>query len=150
MSDWDEDSNNDVPQSGQIGSLGYATLLPMWLLTIWLASIDATHPWRELTAALLSSYGALMLTFTAGAHWGFAPSVRAAAGATALVIIGWMAPLLPSNAAFVLLTLALAAQGTWDAFAVHEGDLPKWYGRMRTRITFLSVVAMLVAFVATN
>lgn len=150
MGDWEDDGKDDVPHSGRVGRFDYAALLPMWVLAIWLASIDATHPWRDLTAMLLSSYGALMLTFAAGAHWGFAPSERTAAGATALVIIGWTAPLLPSNGTFVLLAIALAAQGAWDAFAVHEGDLPGWYGRLRTRMTFLAVTAMLVAFVATS
>ena len=150
MSDWDGDGKNDVPQSGSVSRFAYAALLPMWVLAIWLASIDATHAWRELTAALLSSYGALMLTFAAGAHWGFAPSVRTAAGAAALVVVAWMSPLLPSSGAFVLLAIALAAQGAWDAFAVHRGELPAWYGRLRTRMTFLAVTAMLVAFVAAN
>jgi hypothetical protein len=150
VSDWGGDGRNEDPQRGLVGLWGYAALLPMWGLVIWLASIDPTHPWRGLTTTLLSSYGALMLTFNAGAHWGMAPSVRAAAGATALVIIGLMAPLLPSNAAFVLLAIALAAQGAWDAFAVHREELPGWFGRLRTRMTFLAVTAMTLAFVATN
>lgn len=148
-----DDDQGDVPADNAartVGRFGYAALLPMAALAIWLASIDAAHPWRDETIALLTGYGALMLAFAAGAHCGFAPSAHAAAGAAALVAIAWMAPLLPAGGGFVLLALALAAQGAWDAFAVHAEALPDWYGRLRARMTFIAVAAMLLAFVATN
>lgn len=148
-----DDDEGDVPTDNAeraVRRFAYAALLPMAALAIWLASIDATHPWHDRTIALLTGYGALMLTFAAGAHCGFAPSQRSVVGAAALVIIAWMAPLLPASGGFVLLALALAAQGAWDTFAAHAWTLPDWYGRLRIRVTFIAVAAMLLAFLATN
>ena len=136
--------------------LAYAGFLPVAALTLWLAAIGSGHPWRETTAALLSTYAALALVFVAGVRWGLAfldrrdQAERNLAIGVVAVAAAWAAAMMSAHHAFVLLALAFAAHGAWDAFGVQAGTVPGWYGRVRTRMTFLMVAAMIVAFVATD
>lgn len=140
--------------AGTVRFLSYLSLLPFALLVAWLAAISPDHPWRDSTVAVLTAYAALVLTFVAGVRMGFAMAGREQAGgrevlpALAPVLAALVALLLFPRGAFGLLAIAFAAQGAWDAFGVHAGMLPQWYGRLRMRMTFLKVAAMVAALVA--
>lgn len=154
-----EDDDADAPAEAlarKIRRLSYAGLVPALALGAWLAAVAPDHPRRAQTVALLAAYSALILTFFAGARWGLAVARRPQAGERdALIALGlaaaaWAALVVPPPDAFVMLAIAFAAQGAWDAFAVHAGTLPEWYGRIRTHVTFVMVAAMVAAFVAIN
>lgn len=135
--------------------LGAASLVPFAVLSLWLAGIPVDHVWRGTTILLLAGYGAVTLSFLGGVH--FALAVTGAADdrrrdiaiSILSAMLGWAALLMPPHFAFVLLAVAFAAQGAWDAFAGQAGHLPLWYARLRSLHTVAVVVAMLIAFAAT-
>lgn len=135
--------------------LAVAGVVPFALLSLWLAGIPVDHVWRGATILLLSSFAAVTLSFLGGARWGLAVAGhggdlrRDIAISAAPPLIGWIALLLPPHLAFVLLAVAFAAQGAWDALAGQAGLLPAWFVRLRMQLTVAVVVAMVVAFAAT-
>lgn len=135
--------------------LGYAGLLPFAALAVWLAAIPLDHPWREMNIRLLVGYAAVVLSFLGGLRWGVATAERdpRATHAFAIGVLpaigGWVALFLPPHIAFVLLAVAFAAHGAWDALSGPSGAIPDWYARMRIHLTVGVVAAMLLAFAAT-
>ncbi len=139
--------------------LGTAGLLPFAALAVWLAAIPADHVWRAATIALLCGYGAVTLSFLGGIRWGLAVTghgtghgddrLRDIAISVVPPLLGWAALLMPPHLAFVLLAVAFAAQGAWDALAGQTGILPLWFVRLRMQLTVAVVVAMVVAFAST-
>ncbi|MDE2465512.1 MAG: DUF3429 domain-containing protein [Alphaproteobacteria bacterium] len=103
----------------------------------------------------LLTYGAVILSFMGGIHWGFAltPLVRAAPSHRLLLgvipaLIGWTATLLPQNIGLCLLALAFAVLPGLDLAAIRTGAAPSWYGRLRVPVTVVVVAALLAASVA--
>ena len=135
--------------------LGYAGLVPMIVLSLWLYAVAPDHPWRGVTITALVTYGALMVSFLGGGRWGTGLSRKGDAGRRDLVVsilpllAGWAALLTPAPYSFALLAVAFAAQGAWDSFAVDGAVVPAWYGGLRIRLTLLSVATMILAFCAT-
>ena len=136
--------------------LGFAGLFPFVGLSLWLLGIAPDHEWRAGTILLLLAYGAVILSFLGGARWGLALAREQADEPLDYVLsmapplIGWLAVIIPVPYAFALLAVAFAAQGAWDALAVHTGRAPAWYGRLRTILTMVVVGCMIVAFIATS
>lgn len=155
----DEDASRNAAQEARTGRaarfLALAGYAPILVLVLWLAGIDAEHPARQPTQALLESYCAIILSFLGGIRWGLGMVFRGGGSPRDLVascippLMGWAAVYAPVPFAFALFAAAFAAQGAWDAFAAHSGMAPGWYGRLRILLTVLVVAAMLLAFVAT-
>lgn len=147
----------DAVPTGQAlaARLGYAGLVPLAVLTIWLAGIPADHVWRDMTIRLLVAYAAIVLAFLGGTRWGAAlgagvPRTGRDVGLAVLpALIGWAVLFIPPAYAFVLLAVAFAAQGAWDALSGQAGILPAWFARLRMQLTAVAVIAMIVAFGAT-
>jgi hypothetical protein len=135
--------------------LATAGIAPFAVLSLWLAGIPADHVWRGTTILLLSGYAALVLSFLGGTRWGLAVAGhgqylrRDVAVSVVPPLLGWVALLLPAHFAFVLLAVAFAAQGAWDALAGQAGLLPSWFVRLRMQLTIVVVIAMVTAFAAT-
>lgn len=135
--------------------LGAAGLLPFVVLAIWLGGIPVDHVWRGTTILLLSGYAAVALSFLGGMRWGLAVTGHGADTRRDIAIsvvpplLGWLALVLPPHLAFVLLAVAFAAQGAWDALAGQTGILPLWFVRLRMQLTIVVVIAMVIAFAAT-
>ena len=135
--------------------LGLLGILPFLLLSLWLAGIADGHPWQATTILLLSQYAAIVLSFLGGIRWGLA--IHRAGGARtqdlAMTIfpplVAWASLSVPLPYTFAVLAAAFAAQGAWDAFAVHTGAAPRWYGRLRGWLTAVAVAALVLAFLAT-
>ena len=131
--------------------LALAGFIPFIALTLWLAGIDAAHPWRAMTILLLKGYGAVILSFLGGIRWGIATRDNDAATTRGLLLsvipslAGWVALALPDPHAFALLAAGFAGQGAWDQFAVNGGRAPDWFGRLRMRLTLLVVPALIAA-----
>lgn len=132
-----------------------AVCVPLALLALWLVAIPANHPWRAATIDLMQSYAALLIAFCAGARFGMTrmgaehDTGRTLLLTTIPVLAGWVALRFDQPWSFAILALAAAAQGAWDNFAAHRGDLPLWFGRYRVSITFAAVLAMIVGFLVT-
>ena len=154
MFEADQNDRTGLAATGRL--LGALGLIPFVVLSLWLYAIPADHVWRSQTIALLCGYGAVILSFLGGARWGLAISRPSDDGARTLTLamapplVGWASLATPVPYAFAVLAVAFAAQGAWDAFAVHAGSAPHWYGRLRTMLTIVVVATMVLALVATS
>ena len=147
-----------VPRSvleGPAFRLALAGYIPFVALGVWLLAIANDHVWRVDTILLLKAYAAVILSFLGGIRWGTAMLSRSVTARRDMVasmvppLVGWAALFVPAPHAFALLTVAFAAMGAWDNFAVHDNIAPAWFGRMRALLTVLVVSAMVVAFIGT-
>ena len=135
--------------------LGFTGVIPFVVLTLWLATIPVDHVWRATTIALLTTYSALVLSFLGGARWAlavagsYAQARRDIAISVVPALLGWVVLFLPPHIALVLLAVAFAAHGAWDAFSGQAGVLPAWFARLRSQLTAIAVISMIVAFAAT-
>ncbi len=139
----------------RVGATAIAVCAPLALLAVWLVAIPADHAWRASTIELLQSYAALLVAACAGARFGMTATdaghrMRRTLLIGALpVLAGWIALRLDLPWSFAVLGLAASAQGAWDSFAVHRGELPLWFGRCRAWIAFAAVAAMVAGFAVT-
>lgn len=149
----DQDTPSADRAAVRLGALG---ALPFLILSPWLAGIAGDHPWRPATIALLTQYSAVVLSFLGGIRWGLAmrrigPAQTRDLAMTALPpLVAWASLSVPLPYTFAVLAAAFAAHGAWDAFAVHSGAAPRWYGRLRGALTAIVVAALVLAFVATG
>jgi Protein of unknown function (DUF3429) len=156
-----DDSGTSEPQTvtrsaAMARLLGYAGLAPFIALSLWLYGIAPDHEWRNGTILLLLVYGAVILSFLGGVRWGVAlarqnDDARLDFSLAMLPpLIGWIAVFIPVPYAFAVLAVAFAAQGAWDTLAVHAEKAPEWYGELRTILTIIVVLTLIVAFIATS
>lgn len=136
--------------------LGLLGALPFLALSLWLAGISGDHPWRPATITLLTQYAAIVLSFLGGIRWGLAmgqggPARTLDMAMTVLPpLVAWASLSVPLPYTFAVLAAAYAGHGAWDAFAVHAGAAPEWYGRLRGGLTALAVAALVLAFFTTG
>ncbi|APH73464.1 DUF3429 domain-containing protein [Aquibium oceanicum] len=129
--------------------------IPFAALSLWLFGIAQDHPWRPVTILLLKSYSVVILSFLGGIRWGLGMKTEPRDGRRDLVascapaLAGWAGFFVPVPFAFALFAVAFAAQGAWDAFAVHHDVAPRWFGSTRILLTVLVVSAMILSFAAT-
>ena len=139
----------------RVRKIALAACAPLAVLVLWLVAIPDAHPWRASTIDLMQTYAALLIAFCAGARFGMtridgeSRTGRALLLSALPVLTGWIALRLDQPWSFAVLGLALAAQGAWDNFAAHRGELPLWFGRTRVWMTFAAVLAMLIGFAVT-
>jgi len=97
------------------------------------------------------SYGAVILSFMGGVRWGAAMGSADAGAARVMMVsvvpalLGWLALLLAPVPAMFLLAAGFVLQGVWDVRSAAAGDLPLWFGRLRTAISAVVVVSILIA-----
>lgn len=155
MSDMQQADKATAPDRALAIRLGFAGAVPFLVLSVWLAAIPADHVWRGTTIALLTSYAALVLSFLGGTRWalavagGYEQARRDIAISVVPALFGWTVLFLPPHIAMVLLAVAFAAHGAWDAFSGQAGVVPDWFARLRAQLTAIAVVALIVAFAAT-
>lgn len=103
----------------------------------------------------LLAYGAAILSFLGGIHWGAGmtrPIGRADravdAGTLAISVVpslaGWVALLLDPRSGLILLALAFAANLLLDIRATRSGLMPPWYPKLRKPLTAVVVAALIV------
>jgi len=128
-----------------LGGLGALPFIGLALLSILTDFNDA--------AALLalSAYGAVILSFLGGIHWGLAigrapnaPSTSALILSVVPSLVGWVGLLLDRQTGLLLLAAGVAAMFFVDANLTRRGLAPAWYPRLRLPLT-LTVVTCLFA-----
>lgn len=102
----------------------------------------------------LFTYGATIISFLGGVHWGLAISPERSTSQAALKgwlilsvipsLAGWTALLFPPVTGMIILSASFLAMLWIDLRATRVGQAPAWYPRLRTPLTGL-VVASLVA-----
>ena len=106
----------------------------------------------------LVAYGAVILSFLGGIHWGLAIAElgtrlqaapwRRLSLSVVPSLVGWAALMMPG--AFGLLTMAFAFVGMlWiDVTASKTGEAPSWYPRLRWPLTLVVVVSLILGATA--
>ena len=137
-------NKRDVPANALI--LGYSGLLP------FIAGAALCHPiaaeYRPFGATLLIDYGAIILSFMGGVHWGaammsnggdngkLAKSVLPSLASLVGILVGGPAGLLILAIGFIGLLL-------YDEYEVKKGQLARWYPYLRRPLTTIVVISLL-------
>jgi hypothetical protein len=127
--------------------LGYAGLIPFVLLAVltWVVRADVA-PFVHLG---LVGYGAVIVSFLGGIHWGIAFSKWQAAGSHLLwgvlpSLLAWTALLMPAYAAAPLLAALLVLCYVADRSLYPAAGLQYWLG-LRLRLTVVASLSLLIA-----
>ncbi len=138
---------NDVPKPAL--ALGVAGLIPFVSMAAGSFAADSGTAVLAINAGLL--YGAVILSFLGGVHWGRAlagdriePSWRRLGWAVTPSLIAWGAAFLP-DAVLALVTYVAGFSLAYfvDIRATHAGIFPAWYGTLR-KILSIAVLACLL------
>jgi hypothetical protein len=135
-----------------LGGLG---VVPFVVLT-FAASLDA--PFAPQIATVLVAYGACILAFLGGIHWGLAiaapPPVhesllwqRLAIGVSPS-LAAWAALLLPAAASLFPLAAAFATMLWLDVGMTRRGEAPAWFARLRVPLSLVVISCLLIAGLA--
>jgi uncharacterized protein DUF3429 len=165
------DIRNDPlpPIERQATILAYSGLVPFFALfiVVWLTPglIDIGPGTQIIYWGMM--YGAILLSFMGGIHWGIAlmqtrenrdltSILERFSGSLLPAIIGWIAiipsyllgpVIIPSFWRFALMLFAFIYLLIADQRSVRNGLLPKWYGRLREKITFFLAMILLLIIV---
>lgn len=139
-----------IPASALV--LGLAGLIPFILCaaaSLLTEGLLQAQAWYALTA-----YGAVILSFLGGVHWGLAIKTEAAPKPAALTprliisvipsLIGWTALLMPTVPGLIALALGFAAMLWTDLRATRDGLAPQWYSRLRWPLSIIVVLCLLI------
>ena len=119
------------------GGLG---LIPFFAIALAAPFLEADQR-RQATFAL-AAYGATILSFLGGVHWGAAitspPKIRAQAVFVAQLglsvvspLLAWLALVLPAATGLLTLAVGLLAMLGIDVWSKRNGFIPAWYVRLR-------------------
>lgn len=133
--------------------LGAAGLAPF--LALSLACLVLRGEAQGWCAHALAAYGATILAFLGGLHWGFAlapgevrPDPLALGAGVAPQLIGWGALLLPLQAGLTVIAAALVAALWLDQTATRQGRAPAWLLMLRLPLSVVAGLSMAAAAIA--
>ena len=143
------DADNNVPTSAAwLGGLG---ALPFIALAGAAPFLDSAP--RLFVVRALVAYGAVILSFLGGVHWGLAIASQGDAAHQALrtrlivsvipSLAAWVALLFPERIGLLILAAAIAAMLWVDIRATRAGHAPQWYPKLRIPLTCVVVAALL-------
>lgn len=108
---------------------------------------------KLVVAHALGAYGATILSFLGGIHWGLAIAGTGVHGSKNLTVrlsmsvlpplAGWVSLLLSTSYGLIMLSAAIAMMLWVDVRAARIGEAPPWYPKLRVPLT-CAVVAALV------
>ncbi|MBY0568816.1 MAG: DUF3429 domain-containing protein [Hyphomonadaceae bacterium] len=131
-------------------TLGYLGLVPF----VALAALVFVAPdsMRNDASFALLAYGATILSFLGGVHWGLAiasptPHPRAAKLGMSVVpqLLGWSALLAPAPYGHALTATGLLAVLVIDAIAVKSALVPAWFMQLRWPLSCAAALSLCVA-----
>ncbi len=137
--------------------LGVAGLIP-FLGCGLLALRPAGDPVDSRAVAALIAYGAVILAFLGGVHWGFALPDRSTRGERPRLLLGvvpslagWLALLIyiaeASNVALGVLAIGFVATTIVEARATRAGLMPRGYMAMRYGLSATVVLVLLLVLI---
>lgn len=138
-----------VPRMAMV--LGAAGALPFLALSVFSPFIDGSL--RGHATVALTAYGAVILSFLGGIHWGLAIAAipkrseegrlfRRLGCSVAPALIGWIAFLMPPTVSLSVLAVAFIAVLYLDVTASRNGEAPDWYPRLRVPLTVVVVLSL--------
>lgn len=132
-----------------VGLFGALGVVPFAIGGICLPLTEG--PIREEVATALIAYGAVILSFLGGIHWGQVVAdgsedmaARLALG-TVPALIAWFGLLLGGSAAIGVLLAAFLVMLVLDLWLTALGAFPLWYGRLRRPLTLAVSLCLGVA-----
>lgn len=113
----------------------------------------AGGPWRDWAETALLGYGAVILSFMGGVHWGMtiaAPACSAPRLAWSVVwaLLGWAGLLVGGDLGLVLLAAGFVGLFAYDRRATGRNEAPAWYPALRRPLTAVVVACLVVAMLA--
>ncbi|MDI1286729.1 MAG: DUF3429 domain-containing protein [Reyranella sp.] len=134
-----------------LGALG---LLPFGGTALSAAFLDSGYGVWAMTA--LMAYGAVILSFLGGIHWGLAIASDPRNGAlprrlivsVAPSLVAWAGLLLPLRVGLLVLAAGFAATLYVDLRATRAGEAPSWYPRLRRPLSIAVLAALSFSYFA--
>ena len=137
-----------------LGTFGAVPFIALAVASLLVGDVQ-----RDKAVLALATYGAVILSFLGGIHWGlaiagFGPKTSDAAFSRRLILsivpslVGWGALLLPPVATLGILAFAFAAMLWVDVQASDDGEAPAWYPRLRWPLTAVVVICLATGVVA--
>ena len=137
---------NNIPRSAL--SLGLAGLLPFWGLAISIIVLDPPIKYFAVQAEI--TYGAVILSFLGGIHWGLAAMNERHANWLGLgwgvtpSLIAWGALFLQPSLGLMLLVIGFLAAAIID-FRIFASNIDNaWFGKLRTVLSIGTITALLL------
>ena len=140
-----------VPAAARwLGGLG---ALPFVALAVAGAVADGSA--HEFLSLALALYGAVILSFLGGIHWGLAMaglgqpkpgsvSARRLSFSVAPALVGWAALFLPTPLELAVLAAAFAGMLLFDLKACQKREVPPWYPKLRVPLTIAVAASLLI------
>jgi hypothetical protein len=143
-------SSQTIPPSAFL--LGWAGVIPFAALALqvatgWPLGGRMTGP----ALYLLTTYGALILSFMGGAQWGLAvaapePDNLRRFGLSVLpALLAWLGLWIGAKTGLLLMAGGFAALLAYDLWTVARGEAPHWYGRLRRNLSVAVIGCLLAA-----
>jgi hypothetical protein len=142
----------DVPLAAFIlGFLGAMPFLGLVSLAVLAGPLGSAAIGAWALAALLA-YGAIILSFMGGVHWGWAmaaeePSFERLGLSVLPALLGWGGFLLAGSLGFLVIAAGFAALLWLDLRAIAEGRAAPWYRQLRWPLTVIVTACLVVASV---
>ena len=132
-------------------ALGYAGLIPFLVFSIgcWVPL-----PYVANAPSILTTYGAVILSFMGAVHWGVAMARQDQHRDNYFIasiipaLIAWAALLLTQAMALVILLVGFIGLYVYDRSVEKAQALPGWYIPMRTRLTAVVVLCLASAILS--
>ena len=139
--------------------LGLAGLIPF--IALGTASIVTDEAQSAQAANALAAYGAVILSFLGGIHWGLAiagfgpgssgTQARKGVSWRRLIVsvlpslVGWVALLLPPASGLLMLAAGFVSMLALDWQATRAAEAPSWYPRLRWPLTGAVIVCLIAS-----
>lgn len=142
----------DVPMPAFVlGFLGAVPFLGLALLAVVAGPFGSAVVQAWALVSLLA-YGAIILSFMGGVHWGWAmaaeePSFPRLGLSVVPALLGWGGFLTGGSIGFLVIAAGFAALLWLDLRAIAEGRAAAWYRRLRWPLTLIVTGCLVVASV---
>jgi hypothetical protein len=129
-------------------TLGYAGAVPF---LVGATGVALAH----LPATPLLAYGAVILAFMGGVHWGLGmpgttPDAHRLCLSVVPALLAWAALILGGRPGLVLLAAAFVGLLALDLATTRRGVAPSWYPALRVPLTAVVVASLLLAAALTS
>jgi hypothetical protein len=126
--------------------ISYAGAVPFVVGAAMMVSEHEADWWNM----ALTAYGAIILSFLGGVHWGLCIAQGQVEPRRLLVgalpaLVGWLSVLAAGRTGLQMLLAAFALMLAYDRTLAYSGAVPAWYARLRLPVSLIVVVSLAVA-----
>ncbi len=148
------EKNNIVPAAARwLGGFGALPFVVFAFSSILLDGHYQAQAWYALVV-----YGAVILSFLGGVHWGLAiadfgiPLEQSAWRRLLLSVlpslIGWTALMIPEGSGLLLLAVSFGLMLWIDLMAARNAEVPRWYPKLRWPLSIVVIGCLLLGATA--